>query len=897
MRPERATRVKPDHVPSIPALDPEVKLRRGPWGATVRATTLLNEDFEGAFPGDWSVLAGPGCGYVWDDVACTAHGGNWSVWAGDERVQPSCLDLNPCSPDFDGYADDTDTWLVWGPFNLSDVGPLDPATFSHWQWLDTEPGFDVLFWGVSVDGTNFWGTQASGNSGGYLRQVVDLHEIPGLGDVSGQSDVWIAFNFSSDFSITGAGAFVDDVVVEEEAGCVTLLDEAFEGVFPGSWSIEPGSGCGYMWGDVACTARSGNWSVWAGDDRVDSNCPDLNPCSPAFDGYANDTNTWLIRGPFDLSGVGPSDEATFSHWQWLDTESGFDFLFWGVSIDGANFWGFNRSGNIGEYVLETIDFHNVPVLGDVTGTAAVWIGFNFLSDSSITDTGAFVDDVRVSVCPSVSPCTAPGAPCDDGLFCTVNDLCDASLQCVGTQRVCPDDGNSCTDDACSESVRACENTPVPGRPCDDGLFCTESDLCNGGGQCSGPPRNCDDGDACTIDTCDDAIDACVHPPDPGCCNVSLTLDRVSGSCETENELTLSVQNDCDLAGIAMTVEDTPEWLVATGCDPSSALQASGFDCEFNDLGAAVRLIMVSLPGGLIPASPGTPQEVAEIRFQGHAPCSTDGTTVQLEIFEADAADAVGEPANAEPGRGSITLGTVDGCLPGDPTCDGTGCSLFDVLESIDQALNIDPPMCEADVDCNDSVNVFDVLCLIDCALGRPSCMDQPCTPGGALVTCPAAISAASVTARDAARETVGVSLRSSKADRGSRGGRNSATAVLHVENRAGPIRGLLATVRVPSGWVVEDARATSRAGPLAAHFHQDGGTLRLALVSMEGRAIPAGSGEVAEIRLRWGHHGRALRRPQELLLLAADVADELGSPLRVEISESSTTRGSGKGGP
>ena len=49
-----------------------------------------------------------------------------------------------------------------------------------------------------------------------------------------------------------------------------------------------------------------------------------------------------------------------------------------------------------------------------------------------------------------------------------------------------------------------------------------------------------------------------------------------------------------------------------------------------------------------------------------------------------------------------------------------------VLGVIDQALG-DPWTCEADVTCEGTVNVLDVLCVIDCALNRPGhCLVDPC---------------------------------------------------------------------------------------------------------------------------------------------------------------------------
>ncbi len=115
-------------------------------------------------------------------------------------------------------------------------------------------------------------------------------------------------------------------------------------------------------------------------------------------------------------------------------------------------------------------------------------------------------------------------PCDDGLFCTATDTCSGGV-CVGAGDQCPgllcdeiydecvecftpsdcDDGNFCTDDTCGGGV--CSN-PNNTLPCDDGLFCTQTDTCSGGG-CVGS------GDPCPGQLCDDVGDVCVdcftHP--------------------------------------------------------------------------------------------------------------------------------------------------------------------------------------------------------------------------------------------------------------------------------------------------------------------------------------------------------------------------------------------------
>lgn len=145
-----------------------------------------------------------------------------------------------------------------------------------------------------------------------------------------------------------------------------------------------------------------------------------------------------------------------------------------------------------------------------------------------------------------------GASCDDGIFCTDADACDATGTCAGTSRAC-DDGLACTADSCNEGMARCVHTaragfcaidglclrsgepnptnpvcqmcnpatpgmwtPVEGVPCEDGSYCTVADTCSAAGTCTGLPRDCTDTQACTADACDEAADVCTHVLASGC---------------------------------------------------------------------------------------------------------------------------------------------------------------------------------------------------------------------------------------------------------------------------------------------------------------------------------------------------------------------------------------------
>jgi hypothetical protein len=99
---------------------------------------------------------------------------------------------------------------------------------------------------------------------------------------------------------------------------------------------------------------------------------------------------------------------------------------------------------------------------------------------------------------------ADGAACDDGLFCTVLDTCNAGL-CKGQPNNCAAPGNTCMIGTCNEVQKSCVAVPGnDGMMCDDQNPCTVGSSCTNGACIGGQPANngvaCDDGDACTLGT-------------------------------------------------------------------------------------------------------------------------------------------------------------------------------------------------------------------------------------------------------------------------------------------------------------------------------------------------------------------------------------------------------------
>jgi hypothetical protein len=133
------------------------------------------------------------------------------------------------------------------------------------------------------------------------------------------------------------------------------------------------------------------------------------------------------------------------------------------------------------------------------------------NDGTLCDDGMF-DPCTQGVC-SVGMCksgsAANGTPCDDFLFCTVNDHCTSGL-CGGDPNTCGP-ANGCFVFQCNEGAQTCSSIPGnDGAVCDDGNTCTAGTTCAAGVCGAGTPTNeggaciassCTSGDTCTAGVC------------------------------------------------------------------------------------------------------------------------------------------------------------------------------------------------------------------------------------------------------------------------------------------------------------------------------------------------------------------------------------------------------------
>lgn len=173
-------------------------------------TTVYSNDFESGFPDeDWHIWRSEASAQaVWDD---------WTCWYGDTPDKSAgCAAGGSAAIGCEGlYPNRMDSWMVYGPFSLDQPG-ITAAELGFSFKLDCESEYDYFFAAASVDGDIFHGAQWTGAVAAG-SQTLDLADVPDLGNLLGESHVWIAFIFQSDESTAGgAGAQVDDILIRAD---------------------------------------------------------------------------------------------------------------------------------------------------------------------------------------------------------------------------------------------------------------------------------------------------------------------------------------------------------------------------------------------------------------------------------------------------------------------------------------------------------------------------------------------------------------------------------------------------------------------------------------------------------------------------------------------------------
>jgi hypothetical protein len=172
-----------------------------------------------------------------------------------------------------------------------------------------------------------------------------------------------------------------------------------------------------------------------------------------------------------------------------------------------------------------------------------------------------------------------GAACEDGMFCTTIDTCDGMGTCVGgPANDCGMEPPQCQQVSCDETSDSCTMTPGP-----NGSFCTPTDLClvNAtclNGSCSGgTPKDCFFApvpNECHVAVCDPADGQCKPEPDP---------TMVGQVCQDNSDL-CTVNKTCDAQGNCLGGQPKDCSAFTMGCNVGTCDVATGqcFGSPVND---------------------------------------------------------------------------------------------------------------------------------------------------------------------------------------------------------------------------------------------------------------------------------------------------------------------------
>ncbi|MEJ2616314.1 MAG: T9SS type A sorting domain-containing protein [Ignavibacteriaceae bacterium] len=174
-------------------------------------TNIMTEDFEGTFPnGLWQVYAATQNGYAncyWG--AIDIGNNNKAAWCAAAGQDAPVITANF------HYINNMDTWMVYGPFDLSDASD---AVLEFDYYNNSEPGYDIFFVGIakSLQDT-LYGYYEQDSTGIFQHVSYDLKNFSNLGNLTGKSGWYLEFLFYSDSSVSSnyEGAFVDNVVLKK----------------------------------------------------------------------------------------------------------------------------------------------------------------------------------------------------------------------------------------------------------------------------------------------------------------------------------------------------------------------------------------------------------------------------------------------------------------------------------------------------------------------------------------------------------------------------------------------------------------------------------------------------------------------------------------------------------
>ncbi|MDF1566140.1 MAG: hypothetical protein P1V51_24120, partial [Deltaproteobacteria bacterium] len=347
--------------------------------------------------------------------------------------------------------------------------------------------------------------------------------------------------------------------------------------------------------------------------------------------------------------------------------------------------------------------------------------------------------------------------CDDTLFCSGAETCDAALGCQLGSAPSMDDGVGCTVDTCDEATDSAVNTPDD-TACDDTLFCNGAETCDALLDCqAGTAPATDDGVGCTVDSCNEVTDSIVHAPDDTACDDALfcngaetcdaLLDCQAGAAPSTNDGVACTIDSCDEAtdSIVNTPDDTvcDDTLFCNGaetCDAALGCQSGtapvvndGVGCTVDSCDEATDSIVntpddTACDDALFCNGAETCDALLDCQ-SGTAPATDDGVGCTVDSCDEATDSIVNTPDDTACDdslfcNGAETCDALLDCQAGTAPVidDGVGCTVDSCDEATDSIVNTpDDTACDDTLYCN-GVETCDAA--LDCQAGTPPSMDD-----------------------------------------------------------------------------------------------------------------------------------------------------------------------------
>jgi hypothetical protein len=226
----------------------------------------------------------------------------------------------------------------------------------------------------------------------------------------------------------------------------------------------------------------------------------------------------------------------------------------------------------GQCTAQTAPMNNLSCNSDSNGcTNGDYCQNGTCMVGSDVDCSGFDEECKIASCTSTGIQTykcdliskQDETPCEDGLFCTTNDKCNAVGTCIGGETLdCSQAGGGCINGACNEETDQCEGDPaIDGTACNaDDNGCTVGDSCQGGNCEPGISADCSWlNSACIVGVCEP-----VGEENPDGFNCETEFKPLDTSCD--DGLFCTVDDKCDGAGWCGNGDDNPCSDVADACN-------------------------------------------------------------------------------------------------------------------------------------------------------------------------------------------------------------------------------------------------------------------------------------------------------------------------------------------